>query len=278
MHQLRKKAFSSIWLGAFFLCLAGVYSSLASAGEQCPPPKNAVSATVAYVDDGDTVRLTNGDRVRLAGIDAPEVAHPAYGNRAAKPAEPFGNASRQALMALLATTHNRLRVQYGLDPEDRYGRKLAYLYLPDGASIQADLVARGMAMAVFMPPNLALADCLTAIEKKARERHVGIWSNSEYDPGISTANGIPDDVQGAAIIRGKVLSVHRSRKNIWINLKGRVALQISSRAWDQFHGIDFDHWKGRELRARGWLVHTKSRYEDWRMPIESPRSIELLAR
>jgi endonuclease YncB( thermonuclease family) len=278
MFIARKKAPRLIWLGAFFLCLASIFSPFVSADEQCPPPRNAISATVAYVDDGDTVRLTNGDRVRLAGIDAPEVAHPAYGNRAAKPAEPFGNASRQALMALLAKSHNRLRVLYGAEPEDRYGRKLAYLYLPDGKSIQADLVARGLAMAVYMPPNLALADCLTAIEKTARERHVGIWSNSEYDPGIATASGIPDDVQGAAIVRGKVLSVHRSRKNVWINLEGRVALQISSRAWDQFHSIDFDHWKGRELRARGWLVHTKSRYEDWLIPIESPRSINLLGR
>ena len=278
MLKAYKKAPRSIWLGAFFLFLASVFSSFVSAEEQCPPPRNAISATVAYVDDGDTVRLTNGDRVRLAGIDAPELAHPAYADRAARPSEPFGDASRQALMALLATSHNRLRVQYGAEPEDRYGRKLAYLYRPDGKSIQADLVTRGLAMAVYMPPNLALADCLTSIEKTARDHHAGIWSNSEYDPGISTAEGIPDDVQGAAIVRGKVVSVHRSRKNIWINLEGRVALQISARAWDQFQGIDFDRWKGRELRARGWLVHTKSRYEDWRMPIESPRSIELLAR
>ena len=278
MLKTRKKASSPIWLGAFFLCLSGVFSPLVSADMQCPPPSSAFSATVAYVDDGDTVRLTNGDRVRLAGIDAPEVAHPAYADRAARPSEPFGDASKQALMALLATSRNRLRVQDGAEPEDRYGRKLAYLYLPDGKSIQADLVAKGLAMVVFMPPNLALADCLTSIEKKARDRHVGIWSNGEYDPGIPTAEGIPDDVQGAAIIRGKVLSVHRSRKAVWINLEGRVALQIPARAWDQFHGVDFDNWEGRVLRARGWLVHARNRYEDWRMPIESPRSIELLTR
>lgn len=274
----RRKAPRHVGRGAFFLCLLAIFSPLVSADVPCPAPKNTISATVAYVDDGDTLRLTNGDRVRLAGIDAPEVAHPAYADRAARPSEPFGDASKQALMALLATSHNRLRVQYGAEPEDRYGRKLAYLYLPDGQSIQAALVAKGLAMAVFMPPNLALADCLTTIEKTARSRRVGIWSSGEYDPGIPTAQGIPDDVQGAAIIRGKVLSVHRSRKTVWVNLEGRVALQIPARAWDQFHGMDFDDWQGRVLRARGWLVHTKSRYEDWRMPIESPRSVELIAR
>lgn len=278
MFTARKKAPSPIWLGAFFLGLFSVFSPFVWADMQCPPPNHATAATVAYVDDGDTVRLTNGDRVRLAGIDAPEVAHPAYLNRPARPSEPFGDASKQALLSLLAGSHNRLRVQYGVEPEDRYGRKLAYLYLPDGRSIQGELVAKGLAMAVFMPPNLALADCLTSIEKTARERHVGIWSDREYDPGISTVEGIPGDVQGAAIIRGKVLSVHRSRSAVWINLEGRVALQIPERAWDQFHGIDFDGWQGRILRARGWLVHDKNRYQDWRMPIESPRSIELLTR
>lgn len=271
-----------MWWGAFLLFVVTAISSLAVsmavAGEECPPPTHAFPATVGYVDDGDTVRLTNGDRVRLAGIDAPEVAHRAYGRRAAKPSEPFGDASKQALMALLAKSHNRLLIQYGVEPEDRYGRKLAYLYLPDGQSVQAALVAKGMAMAVYMPPDLALADCLTAIEKKARDRHIGIWSSREYDPGIATAAGIPPDVQGAAIIRGKVLSVHRGRKTVWINLQGRVALQIPSRALDQFRGVDFSAWRGRVLRARGWLVHTRSRYEDWRMPIESPRSIELLTR
>lgn len=278
MLKACKRALSQIWLSAFFLSLSSIFSPFAWADSQCPSPNHAIAATVAYVDDGDTVRLTNGDRVRLAGIDAPEVAHPAYADRSARPSEPFGDASKQALLSLLASSHNRLRMQYGDESEDRYGRKLAYLYLPDGRSIQAELVAKGLAMAVFMPPNLALADCLTSIEKTARERHAGIWSNREYDPGISTAEVIPGDVQGAAIIRGKVLSVHRSRSAVWINLEGRVALQIPERAWDQFRGIDFDDWKGQVLRARGWMVHDKNRYQDWRMPIESPRSIELLTR
>lgn len=237
-----------------------------------------MAAVASYVDDGDTIRLTNGDRVRLAGIDAPEVAHPAYAERAARPSEPFGDASKQALMALLATSHNRLRVRYGVESEDRYGRKLAYLYLPGGQSIQADLVARGMAMVVYMPPNLALADCLTVIEQEARAEKIGIWSSPKYNPGISTADGIPDDVQGAAIVRGKVLSVHRSRTAVWVNLEGRVALQIPARAWGRFQDDDFNDWTGRVLRARGWLIHARNRYEDWRMPIESPRSIELLTR
>ncbi|MGC8697129.1 MAG: thermonuclease family protein, partial [Halothiobacillus sp.] len=231
-----------------------------------------------YVDDGDTVRLTTGERVRLAGIDAPEVAHSAFNDKAATAAEAFGDASKQALQALLARAQNRLLVRYGAEPEDRYGRKIAYLYLPDGQSIQAALVASGMAMTVYLPPNTALADCLTAIEANARQQRKGIWSNEEYMPGIDTARGIPADVQGAAIVRGRVVSIHQTPKTVWVNLEGRVALQIPARALDEFHGVDFAAWQGKTLRARGWLVPDKTRYQDWRMPIESPRSIEVLGR
>lgn len=269
-----------MWWGAFLLWAifwAGA-PSWAALPDACTAPTTATAAVVSYVDDGDTVRLTTGERVRLAGIDAPEVAHAAYHNKKATPAEPFGDASKQALQALLARSRNRLLIQYGAEPEDRYGRKLAYLYAPDGESIQGYLVAKGLAMAVYMPPNTALADCLSSIEAHARQQRIGIWSNAEYEPGIDTARGIPADVQGAAIIRGRVVSVHQTPKTVWVNLEGRVALQIPARALAAFRRVDFSAWRGKTLRARGWLVPDQSRYQDWRMPIESPRSIEVVSR
>lgn len=273
-----RKAFHQFWRSAFFigglllLVGRGAEASLIA----CPADQSGQAATVAYVDDGDTVRLTSGARIRLAGIDAPEVGHAAYGRKSATPDEPFGAASRQALRAMLAGSRNRVLIRYGRESTDRYGRRLAYLYLPDGESVQAELVAQGMAMAIYMPPNLDLADCLALTERSAIRRHAGIWSSGEYDPGIDTASGIPADVQGAAIIHGRVLSVHQSARTVWVNLEGRVALQISRRAWPQFQGVDFHDWRGKTLRARGWLVRDKSRYQDWRMPIESPRSIEVM--
>ncbi|WP_407275678.1 thermonuclease family protein [Halothiobacillus sp. DCM-1] len=262
-----------LWLVGFALGQC----PLAGAEVACPAPGSAAeSAVVAYVDDGDTVKLSDGRRVRLAGIDAPEVAHSAYNDRPATPAEPFGEASRAALQAILARSHNRLRVQPGAEGTDRYGREMAYLYTPGGQSIQQLLLADGLAMAVYMPPNLALADCLTATEQTARAARRGIWANAEYEPGIETARGIPADVQGAAIVRGQVVSVHQTRSTVWVNLEGRVALQIPARAWPSFAGVDFQRWRGKTLRARGWLVPDKNRYQDWRMPIESARSVTLV--
>ncbi|WP_372591278.1 thermonuclease family protein [Guyparkeria sp.] len=268
-HGLRRPALAAL------LVLAGL-SSGCVAGEEltgpCAPPTDLVteSATVGYVNDGDTVRLTNGDRVRLVGIDTPELG------RDGAEDEPFAREAQQALRALLAESQNRVVVVDAAESEDRYGRRLSYLYLPDGRSVQADLLKQGVAMAVFVAPNLELADCLTAREREARRTGRGIWSLPAYDPGLPTREGIPDHVQGAAIVQGRVVSVGQSRNNIWINLEGRVALKIDRDRLESFPGWDFESLEGERLRARGWVVHYSNRYQDWMIPVGTTHALERL--
>jgi endonuclease YncB( thermonuclease family) len=255
-------------VGLAVLCLA--IAGPLPAAECRPDGAEAETATVGYVDDGDTLRLTNGDRVRLVGIDSPEIGRDGH------PDEAFARQARQALQALLAESHNRVEVVDAAEDEDRYGRRLSYLYLPDGRSVQAGLLDQGMAMAVFVAPNLELADCLTARERSARHAERGIWSLPAYDPGLPSRRGIPDQVQGAAIVQGRVKSVGHSRSDIWINLEGRVALKIDRDDLARFPGWDFDALDGRRLRARGWVVHHRNRYQDWMIPVDSAYSLERL--
>jgi len=255
-----------VWLVVLSLAVAGPLA----AADCRPGGGDAEVATVAYVNDGDTVRLRNGDRVRLVGIDSPEIG------RDGDPDEPFARQAQQALRALLAESRNRVTVVEAREAEDRYGRRLAYLYLPDGRSVQGALLEQGMAMAVFVAPNLELADCLTARERIARDADRGIWSLPAYDPGLPSVRGIPDEVQGAAIVQGRVKSVGHSRKNVWINLEGRVALKIDRDGLEHFPGWDFDALEGQRLRARGWVVHYSNRYQDWMIPVDSAYSLERL--
>ena len=190
--------------------------------------------------------------------------------------EPYAREAQQALRALLAESRNRVRVVDAAEGEDRYGRRLSYLYLPDGRSVQAQLLAQGMAMAVFVAPNLELADCLLERERAARDAGRGIWSLPAYDPGLPSVNGIPAHVQGAAIVRGRVESVGESRRNLWINLEGRVAVRIDKDALGRFPGWDFESLEGHELRVRGWVVHHSNRYQDWFIPVDSAHALERL--
>ena len=83
------------------------------------------SAFVRYVIDGDTIVLKKGTKVRYRGINSPEIPH-----NKNKSGEPFGWA---------ATKRNRQLVQGRLvrlvqddEKRDRFGRLLAYVFLPDG--------------------------------------------------------------------------------------------------------------------------------------------------
>ena len=84
-------------------------------------PAEAREATVTRVVDGDTVELGGLGKVRLIGVDAPEV----YGGAECYGREASGFAKRQL-------DGRRVRYTVGRDPRDRYGRLLAYVWLEDG--------------------------------------------------------------------------------------------------------------------------------------------------
>jgi len=88
--------------------------------------------------------------------------------------ECYGHAASAFTERLLPPgTHVRYRV--GIDPEDRYGRTLAYLYLKDGRMFNLLLVQRGYATPLTIPPNVDYADEFVKAARTARERGVGLW-------------------------------------------------------------------------------------------------------
>ncbi len=122
---------------------------------------------VRWVIDGDTVVLENGLHVRYAGINAPEIPHEN------EPGEPFGEAARrfnrrlvQGRMILLEPAEER---------RDRFGRLLAYIFLPDGTFVQEELVGQGLAFVCYLPPNLKYYPRLLETERKALKAGRGLW-------------------------------------------------------------------------------------------------------
>ena len=105
-------------MGAFFVCglvfFAGDLFADCSAHQA-----NLEPATVRYVSDGDTVVLTDQRRVRLIGINTPELGH--KGN----PNQPLAIRARDQLRALLFTENNRVKLRLGKEKQDRHGRWLA---------------------------------------------------------------------------------------------------------------------------------------------------------
>ncbi len=137
--------------------------------------------TVKRVTDGDTLVLTNGERVRLIGIDAPE-SRP--NPRAEKQAEKEGKDSK-AIIAMgkeatkfvktLVKPGDEVKLEFDVEKRDRYGRLLAYVYLSDGKMLNEEIVKAGYANLLTIPPNVKYQKKFLKAYHEARENKRGLW-------------------------------------------------------------------------------------------------------
>jgi micrococcal nuclease len=135
------------------------------------PPARPVLAPVTRlcvrVVDGDTLELDGGERVRLIGVDTPETVDPR------RPVQYFGKEA-SAFTRRLAQGKT-VRLEFDQDTQDRYGRTLAYVYLPDGAFLNAEIIRQGYGHAYTRFPFRYQAEFL-ALEREAREQGRGLWA------------------------------------------------------------------------------------------------------
>jgi micrococcal nuclease len=162
---------------------AGASTVEASIAEPVRSGPTDANATVAYVIDGDTVDVVlDGSpkeiRVRLLGIDTPET------KKQDAPVECFGAEATAALRALLPED-TRIRLERDVEPLDRFGRTLAYVFrASDGLFVNHEMVRTGFALPLTYPPNVAHVDALTAAGDGARAQQAGLWTRctSGHDP------------------------------------------------------------------------------------------------
>jgi micrococcal nuclease len=125
---------------------------------------------VVHVADGDTIRVRLDDgrteRVRYIGVDTPESVKPGT------PVQCFAKKASHYNASLVDGREVTLRLD--AEARDRYGRLLAYVYA-SGRFVNRELVARGYARTLTIPPNVAHADEFARLARRAREEGVGLW-------------------------------------------------------------------------------------------------------
>ncbi len=133
-------------------------------------------AVVARVIDGDTIELTNGQRVRYIGIDTPELADPQKPVECpAKPDPASRNFAQEAAEENRRLVEGKsVRLEQDISDTDTYGRLLRYVFVGD-VFINDYLVRQGFAHASTFPPDVAYQDQLSQAEKEAREHRRGLW-------------------------------------------------------------------------------------------------------
>jgi micrococcal nuclease len=152
-----------------------------SAGGSAVPAKGDLDY-VARVVDGDTLKLSTAGKVRLIGVDTPELH---YSDKLLRDSRKSGK-DIKAIQALGANAfeftkklclNKRVRLEYDVVKRDRYGRTLAYVYLEDGTFVNAKIIEDGYGQIMTIPPNVRHAEYFRKLESEAREGKRGLWES-----------------------------------------------------------------------------------------------------
>lgn len=135
---------------------------------------------VRKVIDGDTIELENRQRVRLIGIDTPEAYYSAKLERdKRRTKKDYGTIIAMGRRASLFTQNlvegKRVRLEFDVEKKDKYGRLLAYVYLPDGRMLNAEILREGYARVYTFPPNVKHVNMFINLQEEARENGRGFW-------------------------------------------------------------------------------------------------------
>ncbi len=249
---------------AFFV--AWLLSGQAAHADSCSMPPSAAHASVRHVIDGDTLELVDGRRVRLIGIDTPEIG------RQGKPSEPFAEAARDRLRELAG---GRVRLVEGLEPKDRHGRALAYLFDPDGRSLEAALLREGLGFALALPPNVSMAGCHASAERVAREARRGLWQSSPVVAATALQAG------GFQLVRAQIRQVERAGRYFWLETDGLLVLRVDPQDLPALGVADVQGLRGRSVIARGWVIDrrreggVKAGFKPFMLPVRHSLMLEL---
>lgn len=130
-------------------------------------PTDATAAVVEYVHDGDTIFLEDGRKVRLLGVNTPEIG---------ENLECYGPEATDLLRSLLPEG-SPVWVQQDLEPLDQYGRSLLFVYTESGTNVNLELLRQGAAEVEMYKPNVLLRDEVYAAQDAARNANLGLWGS-----------------------------------------------------------------------------------------------------
>ncbi len=251
--------------GVFFVLLSLIWSATAPAAG-CNPPAHAETVHIRYVQDGDTLVLDNGHKIRVIGINTPELA------RDGKPAEALGIRARNRLRQLVFASDDKVQLLYGAERKDRYGRYLANIWDTHKQNIAAQLLREGMGWSIAIPPNIRYLDCYLSAEKTARKAGRGVWGHPAWQ--VRNAKSLTLRDTGFQRVLGQATRVNRSKEATWITLDNRLTLKLADKDRQWFPHGPGPEWVGRSLEVRGWLYRARGKL---RVNVHHPAMLTLIS-
>lgn len=259
-----------VWLSPSLLA-ADVCSPNSQSDDRNPAQTDTSQATglvaidIAYALDGDSLKLANGDELRIIGINTPEKG------------EFLADQARQIMRQITAATSKtdkRFYIQPGRDNRDSYGRILAHLWvLQDDkwTSPAVELLEQGLAFHVAIHPNLTYISCYSVAEQQARANTRGLWDS--WQPVQSTSAKIKT---GFTFISGEIVDIiDKGRFGSELVMAGdRVGLWIPARSYQMFGGKSrVLKLHGQKVVARGW-VYKRNKNKRLQLAISHPNMLK----
>lgn len=185
--------------------------------------------TVSEVIDGDTFSVNGDERIRMVGINTPEVD------------QYFYEEAKEVLMLMIDKTI--VRLEQDITDTDKYGRLLRYVFAGE-LFVNLEMAKRGFANVFTVPPDVKYTDELLEAQRYARENNLGLWEisagyigeNIKEDQENKTDGS--SDQSGAELIIISVELIWDAPGNDMENLNGEYAGIKNESAYD----IDIGGW------------------------------------
>ncbi len=240
-----------VFRAALFSTLLGVTATTHAADCNLVHPAELVK--VDYIHDGDTFITSDRDKIRVIGLDTPELA--IDGNNP----EPFAEEARDVFRQLSKSSADKLYIYRDKTQKDRYKRSLAHVFLQNGKSVAQYLLESGLATALIIPPNISFADCYLTAQDSARTSGRGIWRLPQYQ--VSRLAEIDLTVPSQyRLVSGFVRAIHSERgkqKIVIQDEKNELVAIIHNSEKHLFESLLSRGLIGNKVIVQGWINHNQ---------------------
>ncbi len=255
----------------FFVCVANfVFSTFhclpvtADPSFSCQIEEPDRYVQVDHVIDGDTFVLRGGERLRLIGIDTPEIG------RQGAPSQALAIAARKFVTGLLAS-RSTYGISYGRERKDHHGRTLAHFFLEDGRNLQTLILARGYATLLNIPPNLSFSHCYRNTVNTAIQARKGLWNLEQYQP--RAVSSLTSKDRGYAVVYGQITRIAKSSSSTSIELDQALTIRIKKIDLKHFQELSLTDLRRRKIQVSGKLY---SRNKQLQMRLRHPSDLQIL--
>ncbi len=203
--------------------------------------------SIARVSDGDTVVLSDQRKVRLIGINTPELH--------AKTPELAAHAITAAEQLELWLPSGEVAWLYiGAEPHDRRGRQLGHLVRArDNLAVAPQLLRLGLAAQSAVKPNTLCAKQFAGLEKLAVQKNLGLWADRHLL--TMTANEANRHTAGFKLVTGTVSKVSHKKRYSELKLDATFSVRVRKSLAKR---LSLDDLTGQAIEVRGWISQSNN--------------------